>query len=654
MTDAYIPVAANSTNLMELFNNSYYTTAPLSSEHVLFMCPIVAAVLVLIIMVVLVVLYVMPCGEVCGLKTRGKTGIKNQHKATIVAVSIISFIRIAIFIVYDIFALHLRHPCSHQKVAAVCEFSQHIYDTPRVLLISDSVAGSLSVLFIIAVVIQILANMIYQSDVEKISFRDLKYFLLVGIALLFVFSCLMHTPYITMAYLSDAHYATSILVYYMTILFVEFGMIQFVLRNCYDSRAPLILTEKNCKLRCLYTVTIVLVIFLILLLYGVVVCVSLFYYYLPVNNAISDLPNEGLVVYQTAIILLGAYITYKALIRVQKKNKYAHTISRKVKENEIALLSSEIEYLTLEASEIENRRKRILLLRKEIQLEYIQSNMLCLVDEPDSLINRRKVAHLYHQWKKIFSELEEELDNLRGWIHIPYHPQLISDYKTELNCLQNEFLHHLSQLHRLTEEQRSIDIKKDLNDEFLDLKKAIILTNDDSSPSEHEDNDNSSQSSTEDSGSAAVTDSESNLSDANNNTTGSSTENLESGSSTETVSITLDPDLPTEHPVPSATVNPISETDTKRKSDSSDPPNPTSVTITPEGDTNHDKSTADDTDKPGQEVRPIIKESPDAKQRIRKTKKTGYTTKSDLDNDHEPLISQSDGGLVYLELQKFN
>jgi hypothetical protein len=42
MTDAYIPVAANSTNLMELFNNSYYTTAPLSSEHVLFLCPIIA------------------------------------------------------------------------------------------------------------------------------------------------------------------------------------------------------------------------------------------------------------------------------------------------------------------------------------------------------------------------------------------------------------------------------------------------------------------------------------------------------------------------------------------------------------------------------------------------------------------------------------
>ena len=473
MTDAYIPVAANSTNLVELFNNSYYTTAPLSSEHILFVCPIVATFLVLIIMVVLVVLYTVPCGEVCGLKTRGKTGIKNQHKATIVAVSIISFNRIVIFIVYDILALHLRHPCSHQRVAAVCEFSQRVYDTPRVLLISDSIAGSLSVLFfIIAVVIQILANTIlktYQSVLKKIFFHDLKYFPLVGIALLFIFSCLMHTPYITMAYLSDAHYATSILVYYMIILFVEFGMIQFVLRICYDSQVPLILTEKKCKLRCLYSVTTALVISLLLLLYGVVACVSLFYYYLPVNNAISDLPNEGLVVYQTAIILLGAYITYKALIRVQKKNKYAHTISCKVKENEIALLSAEIEYLTLEASEKENRKKRILLLRKEIQLEYIQSNMMCLVDEPDSLINRRKVAHLYYQWKKIFHELEVELDKLK-------QNMTEDDSKIEIYRIRNEFLHHLSQLHRLTEEQRSVDLIEDL-DESLKSKKAILKDN---------------------------------------------------------------------------------------------------------------------------------------------------------------------------------
>ena len=197
MTDAYIPVAANSTNLMELFNNSYYTTASLSSEHVLFMRPIVATVLVLSIMVILVVLYAMPCTGVCGLKTRGKTGIKNQHKATILAVSIISFNRIVIFIVFDILALQLRRPCSHLKVAAVCEFSHQIYDTPRVLLISDSIAGSICVLlFITAGFFRFSACTVFKHCQSEF-INDLKYFSLTILLQLFylfpVASCTLPT-----------------------------------------------------------------------------------------------------------------------------------------------------------------------------------------------------------------------------------------------------------------------------------------------------------------------------------------------------------------------------------------------------------------------------------------------------------------------------
>jgi hypothetical protein len=588
-------------------------------------------------MVILVVLYAVPCGEACGLQTKGKAGIKTQHKATIVAVSIISFNRIVIFMLYDNLALKFRHPCSHLKVAALCEFSQRVYDTPRVLLISDSLAGSLSVLlFITAWMIQLLSFKLsvctkrYQC--ENKFFQDLKYFPLILITLLFVFCCLMHTPYITMAYLSDAHYATSILVYYMTILFVEFGMVQFVLRICYNFRVPLILTENKCirnlKLCALYSVIIILLISLILLLYGVVACVSLFYFYLPVNNAISDLPNEGLVVYQTAIILLGAYITYKALIRVQKKNKYLHTISRQVKENEIALLSTEIEYLTLEASEIkveasdheieveaseivikdqkkrrlnlkiENQKKRILLLRKEIQLEYILSNMMCLVDEPDSLINQRKVAHLYHQWKKVFYELEAELDNLRIETQPPFLLHVVHDSQTELNRLQNEFLHHLSQLHRLTEEQRRVDIKEDL-DKILESNKVILKD-------DHL------------------------LSHPKNNSRG-----LTESDSTVSIAVHLDP-IPAGHPTHSTTINPTSEGNTQ-----SNPPTSTIVDSSPKGDADGSPSAAaDGIGEPGPAVSKGSPPRPDAKQR--KKKQAGH--KSDLDDQRRPLLSRSDGG----------
>jgi hypothetical protein len=395
-----------------------------------------------------------------------------------------------------------------------------------------------------------------------------------------------------------------------------------------------------------------------------VVCVSLFYFYLPVNNAISDLPNEGLVVYQTAIILLGAYITYKAFISVQKKKKYVHTISRQVKENKIAFLSTEMEYLMLEVSEtvdqkklrnleeseiedqkkrkieIEDRKKRILLLRKEIQLEYIQSNMMCLVDEPDSLTNRRKVAHLYHQWKKVYRELEAELDNFRIWIQPPFHPQVVNDFQTELNRLQNEFLHHLNQLHRLTEEQRSINIKEDLH-ETLKSKKDILK--DDHLPSHHKKNSNpsinkktsSSQQTkgiTEDPAAARR----------------STESDIDCGDST--ISIAVDPGpTPAGHPTSSTTINPTSEGNT-----GSNPPTSTTVDLSPEGDTDGSPSAAaDGTDKPGPEVSKGSPPHPDAKQR--KKKQTGHTTnghKSDLDDQREPLLSHSDeGDNIIIELK---
>ena len=238
MEDTYIPVAASSTNLQGILNNSYYSPLPLSSEHILFICPIITTILVLIIMAILLLLHAVPCAKLCGLKSKGNAGIKNQDKATILAITIISFNGIVIFTLFDGIALKFRPPCSDLKAAAVCEFSNLMHEIPLVLLIFNSIMGVCSIaLATIAGVIHLLRFSKFQDKVNSKSIQDLKYYFLPIIALCFIFSCLMHTPYITMAYLSDAHYATSILVYYVTILFIEFGMVQYVLRLYYDSRA---------------------------------------------------------------------------------------------------------------------------------------------------------------------------------------------------------------------------------------------------------------------------------------------------------------------------------------------------------------------------------------------------------------------------------
>ena len=481
MQDTYIPVAASSTNLLQILNNSYYSPLPLSSEHILFICPIMATILVIVIIVILLLLHLVPCAKMCGLKSKGKAGIKNQDKATILAVAIISFNRIFIFIIFDGVALNYRLPCSDLKVAAVCEFSHLMYEIPLALLIVDLIMGACSTaITIIAGVIHLLRLTSFEDKVKSKFIQDLKYYFLAMIALFFIFSCLMHTPYITMAYLSDAHYATSILVYYMTILFIEFGMVQYVLRLYYDSGAGK-LNHTNLKDRRKYCgaicATISVLILLLILLYSVVIIASFFYYYLPLINVVTDLPNEGVVVYQTALILIGAYITYKTLFREQKKKKDVDSINCRVKENMISQLRTEIKCSKVEGKdgykdEILALNKKILRLQKEIELGLIQSSIACLINEPESLINQERIAHLFDKWKNLFEEFIKEISKIK--------------LENEKKCLQNELLYHLSQLKEVTEEQVHLKLTDDLETELKKLMKNSTVTTTNRSPREED------------------------------------------------------------------------------------------------------------------------------------------------------------------------
>ena len=149
---------------------------------------------------------------------------------------------------------------------------------------------------------------------------------------------LIHTPYVVMAYLSDAHYATSILIYYTTILFIEFGIVQYTITFYFDPES--LIYQKT-------VATFILVFVLLVLLYFLVLSASFFYYYIPMINVVTNLPNEGVVVYQTAIVLVGAYVTYRTLIKVEKSqqnnNPQLDNALLRLKEAEIALIESKID-----------------------------------------------------------------------------------------------------------------------------------------------------------------------------------------------------------------------------------------------------------------------------------------------------------------------
>ena len=117
MNNDYMPVAANSITVVEILNDSPYTRVTFSSEHILFLCPFFMTVIILALLVIVVVLYT--CGGICKFNSGVKANLKNQTKATILAFTVVSFIRILIFICLDLLALAFNSPCSDPVVKGI-------------------------------------------------------------------------------------------------------------------------------------------------------------------------------------------------------------------------------------------------------------------------------------------------------------------------------------------------------------------------------------------------------------------------------------------------------------------------------------------------------------------------------------------------------
>lgn len=471
-----MPVAANSTTVVDVLNDSPYTHVMLSSEHILFLFPLVMTVIILALLVIVVVLHA--CGGICKFNSGVMANLKNQTKATILAFTVVSFIRILIFIGLDVAALSFNPPCSDPKVKGVCEFSSLIHNTPRVLLGYDVVA---LVFFTVAIILAILFPKILKntgcksfkgrcnldpSSIYKCNKQNIQRFQYYFCALSvmgFVFSCLVHSPYITMAYLSDAYYATSFLIYYSLILFTEFGVFQYTFQLYFNSRS----FDKKRKFW-----TGVFIVVEAILIYCLVLCISLFFYYLPINNAVINLPNEGIVVYQTAIILLGAFITYKALFASKEIKNTLQQLYQQIKESEIAHLKSEIKYLKDEdENKIKVMKNKIVHLQKEIKLMHIKEKIRCLGEVPGDLIHSIKIARLKRQQSKIIIYLKSEESSLET--DQPDQPQQGDIKEEELYRLRSEILDHLLTTILKVQLEGTTDDQDGIKKEIFSLKRNI-------------------------------------------------------------------------------------------------------------------------------------------------------------------------------------
>jgi hypothetical protein len=147
---------------------------------------------------------------------------------------------------------------------------------------------------------------------------------------------------------------------------------------------------------------------------------AFFYYYLPINNAVSNVPNEGIVIYQTALILLGAFITYKALFTPKKTIDNLQNLSQQIKESEIACLKSMIKSKTVTKDHqdvtVTVMRDKIVHLQEEITLMHISNKIKCLTDgpnDPDDQTHPIKIARLKQQQSRILAHLMSEVHRLK-------------------------------------------------------------------------------------------------------------------------------------------------------------------------------------------------------------------------------------------------
>ena len=370
----------------------------MSPESILFVYPIIATILGLLIMLMVLVYKWRLGGKAKPLKIRGKSNI--------LAVSIISITRQILFIVLDALAQATEYPCTDPKEKAICGLTPSPYRIPLALLFSDLFALLLSSVGIVTAIATCL--LVRKFSPKFLNIQDFHYYLLALTFVGFILSCLMHSPYIAMAYLSDAHYATSVLVYYMTILFAEFGLIQHILKIHFQVRS-----RGKFQNFC----TFLVIGLLIVVLYGLVLTISFYLYYLPIINLFSNLPNEGIVIYQTALVLVGAYVTYKTVLQTEPDQEKLHTTlakKRKLKKIEISILKNELQLFDHgnNRQRASNLRERIAYLQHEIKLTLIQSKIVSVIEGPETPIKQMMINDLDRQEQQILTYLKDSRNRL--------------------------------------------------------------------------------------------------------------------------------------------------------------------------------------------------------------------------------------------------
>ena len=252
------------------------------------------------------------------------------HKqAVIISISINGMLFLLYAIALDGAAIHYRNnsllhdlKIIHHKDSRGQPFDV-LFNLPVVVLVFDILAGLFCIIWFLIVSICFCYK-------EK-STKGYSLFTVAPSLLGPIFGIINHSPFIAIAYINDAYYAGSIFVYYTVMFFVCFAAVHLTTSACLwslldnnntQSWIHQIICNPNangCERRICYVIWFMCVsVLMLVLISSVVATVICYFVIIPLNGSVSNAPNRLIGFYQTIIILLGIFITYKTVIHKKR------------------------------------------------------------------------------------------------------------------------------------------------------------------------------------------------------------------------------------------------------------------------------------------------------------------------------------------------
>lgn len=118
-----------------------------------------------------------------------------------------------------------------------------------------------------------------------------------------------------MAYVSDANYASSIFVYYMVELFIEFSLNQYVFSVYFTYKIYYVKHTNSEVQKFKFFFPCLLAVFLAIVVNGLMITIFLYFYFLPIKYILNNGPSQFVLIYQSGVLLVGGYLTHRAVFQ---------------------------------------------------------------------------------------------------------------------------------------------------------------------------------------------------------------------------------------------------------------------------------------------------------------------------------------------------